>query len=214
MSKATKPATTTKPQPAKPQPAKPAKKKPAAKLAPVVLKPTKNGPVVTDAEEAKLRDLTIAYVKGDQSNQATAAEVAGAVAARFKTRETFEERKSEFQASFILPGLDKKHRDAFEASIPDGRTEEGKKPKWAAARKARTAVQKILSTYFARIRDRAFPVESAEAQPTSLRTWTDEMLARIIKRHEKDDAGSPEIIKLLRKAQEANRLGDDDGEGE
>lgn len=189
--------------------------KPAAKLpAPQVLKPGKNGPVVVDLEEAKLRDITIAYVQGDQKNEMTAAQVAGAVAAHYKTREVFEERKSDFQVGFILPGLDKKHRTAFDLEIPDGRTEDGKKPKWTAARKARAAVQKTLSTYFTRIRDRAFPVESAESQPTSLRTWNDEMLARMIKRNEKADDGDPAFIKLLRKAKAQNMLGADDGEGE
>lgn len=186
--------------------------KPAAAAVTKVFKPTKSGPVAVNPEEAKLRDLTIAFVKGDQSNQATAAEVAGAVAAHFKTRETFEDGKTAFQVGFILPGLDKKHRDAFEVSIPDGRTEEGKKPKWAAARKARAAVQKTLSTYFTRIRDRAFPVET-ETKPTSLKTWTDEILARIIKRHEKADNGNPDVIKMVRKAQEANaRTSDADSE--
>lgn len=187
--------------------------KPAPKLpAPQVLKPTKAGPVAVNPEEAKLRDLTIAYVRGDQSSQGIVVEVAGAVAGLYKTREGFEAVKEAFQLGFILPGLDAKHVKAFEVAIPDGRTEDGKNPKWKAARKARATVQKILSQYFSRIRERAFPVET-EAKPTSLRTWTDDMLARIIKRHEKDDAGSPDVIKLVRKAQEANRLGDD-GEDE
>lgn len=189
--------------------------KPAARLpAPQVLKPGKNGPVVVDLEEAKLRDITIAYVQGDQKNEMTAAQVAGAVAAHYKTREMFEESQKDYQLRFILPGLDKKHRDAYAVDIPHGKTEQGKDPKWKEPRKAFNTVGKILSQYFKRIKNRAFPVESAESQPTSTRTWNDEMLARMIKRNEKAEDGDPTFLKLLRKAKAQNMLGADDGESE
>lgn len=186
--------------------------KPAALPKPVILKPSKAGPVVVDPAEAKLREVTIAYVRGDQSCQASAAEVAGMVAARYKSRDGFEGAKEAYQQGFILPGLAEQHRKAFAVSIPDGRTEDGKAPKWKAARKARATVQKILSQYFSRIRERAFPAE--DTAPATLDTWTADMLARIIKRHEKADDGKPGVIKACKKALAENSVIVDSEEGD
>jgi hypothetical protein len=186
--------------------------KPAAKLpAPQVLKPGKDGPTVVPLEEAKLRELTIAYVQGDQKAGADAAQVAGAVAAHYKSRAAFEEAQKDYQTRFILPGLNKKHRDAYAVAIPHGRTEEGKDAKWKEPRKAFNTVGKILSQYFKRIKNRAFPVK-AEPTPTTLRTWNEEKLVLMLKKNEKAEDGDPAFIKMLRKLQEINRLGDDEGD--
>lgn len=144
-------------------------------------------------------------VRGDIKT-ANTWQIAGvSVAAFFGTESALLEIKAQFIADAILPAIDKRHAKALLVALPRKNGKEyialdaQGRDAWEIANQAKKDARATCDTYFARIVKYAFPKDKAgsEAAPVSLKTKIQEAIADLVKKCEKAEGESFDIVATI-----------------